>query len=567
MAPHPHPLKTLFSRKCSFNFFSPSNYGFSWWEELLTVPSSFLTGHALEMAGTKKAVTTPVGTKRKSQSEIGLSDLIAGRCAELRSSAPPAAKKAKCVSPFPLPEALADDVFDRTLLLMNTDQMICEHIALPKDIAGTSWKEEWASFVPLKDKYEPVTPSSPMFGIDCEMVLTKAGSELARITIVDELGCALMDKLVKPPNPVEDYVTRFSGITHQMLAGVDTCLADIQLEMRQILPPDAILVGHSIENDLKALKIFHPYLIDTSVIFNMSQCRTGKPKLRNLAQAFLGQTIQNGKKGHSSAEDAKATLDLVRLKLSQSLDFGDVTTPWRFPEDYLVFPRFEDPTPVEPASNDNKSTKRTPAAHFVDLIAKRYPGVPMFLRPHADYLARLYTDPGPPVPLVDRLLADLKVASLVCMNKASGRVLFGNGNEEQKKVEASDATTAEEEAVPPEGNSVDADEDSPALKQPNKKTARWLAEMAGDHRFVMVRIGRPADWDGQKETKRLQKFAKTLYMQAPANSLIILLCTRSHEKLPNSNNRRPPPNATTSQAFLALTNPSRFAERVSDSAS
>lgn len=29
------------------------------------------------------------------------------------------------------------------------------------------------------------------------------------------------------------------------------------------------------------------------------------------------QTIQSGHKGHSSAEDAKATLDLVRLKLSQ----------------------------------------------------------------------------------------------------------------------------------------------------------------------------------------------------------------------------------------------------------
>ncbi|VDN15259.1 unnamed protein product [Dibothriocephalus latus] len=251
-------------------FFSPLNYGFSWWEELLTVPSSFLTGHALEMAETKKPVTTPVGMKRRAQSDIGLSDLIAGRCAEQGASTPPAANKAKCAAPFLLPEALADDAFDRTQLLLNTDQMISYRCLFPQET------------------YEPVTSSSPMFGLDCEMVITKVGSELARVTIVDELGCALMDRLVKPPNPVEDYVTRFSGITHQMLAGVDTRLADIQQEMRQILPPDAILVGHSIENDLKALKIFHPYIIDTSVIFNMSQCRTGKPKLRNLAQAFLG---------------------------------------------------------------------------------------------------------------------------------------------------------------------------------------------------------------------------------------------------------------------------------------
>ncbi|VDM04012.1 unnamed protein product [Schistocephalus solidus] len=213
---------------------------------------------------------------------------------------------------------------------------------------------------------------------------------------------------------------------------------------------------------------------------------------------------------------------------------------------------------------DKKPIKRTPAAHFVDLIAKGYPGVPIFLRPHADYLARLYTDPGPPVPLVGRLLADLRVSSLVCVNNASERVLFGSASEEEKSAAAPTATT--DDAVSPE-DPVDGAEHSPPLKKPNKKTARWLAEMANDHRFIMVRIGRPADWDSKKESKRLQKFATTLYMQAPSSSLIVLLCTRSHEKPTDSNGHRRPLNPIISQAFLALTNPSRFAERVSNSAS
>lgn len=39
-----------------------------------------------------------------------------------------------------------------------------------------------------------------------------------------------------------------------MLALIDTTLADIQRELAETLPGDAILVGHSIGNDLEAMK-------------------------------------------------------------------------------------------------------------------------------------------------------------------------------------------------------------------------------------------------------------------------------------------------------------------------
>lgn len=37
-----------------------------------------------------------------------------------------------------------------------------------------------------KDEYKEVTNKSPMFGLDCEMCQTKAGSELTRISVVNE---------------------------------------------------------------------------------------------------------------------------------------------------------------------------------------------------------------------------------------------------------------------------------------------------------------------------------------------------------------------------------------------
>ena len=48
---------------------------------------------------------------------------------------------------------------------------------------------------------------------------------------------------------------RYSGITKDMLKNVTTTLADVQKRLIDLFPPDAILLGHSFENDLRALKV------------------------------------------------------------------------------------------------------------------------------------------------------------------------------------------------------------------------------------------------------------------------------------------------------------------------
>ena len=62
--------------------------------------------------------------------------------------------------------------------------------------------------------------------------------------------------------------------------------------------------------------MMHPYVIDTSVIFNKSGERWRKPKLQALALEFLGLKIQLEASGHDSAEDSISSLKLVQLKLS-----------------------------------------------------------------------------------------------------------------------------------------------------------------------------------------------------------------------------------------------------------
>ncbi|XP_027951046.1 RNA exonuclease 5 isoform X3 [Eumetopias jubatus] len=110
------------------------------------------------------------------------------------------------------------------------------------------------NFVPTKCNGS-ITDNSPLFGLDCEMCLTSKGRELTRISLVAEGGCCVMDELVKPDNKILDYLTSFSGITKKILNPVTTKLKDVQRHLKALLPPDAVLVGHSLDLDLRALKV------------------------------------------------------------------------------------------------------------------------------------------------------------------------------------------------------------------------------------------------------------------------------------------------------------------------
>jgi RNA exonuclease 1 len=56
--------------------------------------------------------------------------------------------------------------------------------------------------------------------IDCEMVTTANGFELARCTIVNYEEDVIFDELFKPADPILNYNTEFSGITEELLKPV-----------------------------------------------------------------------------------------------------------------------------------------------------------------------------------------------------------------------------------------------------------------------------------------------------------------------------------------------------------
>ena len=153
----------------------------------------------------------------------------------------------------------------------------------------------------------------------------------------------LLDILVKPELPVRDYLTPYSGITARMLQTATHSFTEARRAVLAVLAAvgartpgggagaaGALLVGHSLESDLKALRLVHRACIDTSVLFPHHRGGVYKNSLRWLAKKYLNATIQAGggtPQGHDSVEDASAAMLLALLKLDGGSAFGMPSPP------------------------------------------------------------------------------------------------------------------------------------------------------------------------------------------------------------------------------------------------
>lgn len=145
-----------------------------------------------------------------------------------------------------------------------------------------------------------VCTKKDIFALDCEMCYTVVGFELTRITVVNFEEKVVFDSFVKPQNRVIDYNTRFSGITESTLSSPKVkTLPEIQAVLLSMFHTRTILVGHSLESDLKALKLIHDVVVDTSVLYPHKMGPPKKRALKTLCIDHLKKIIQEDGKNES----------------------------------------------------------------------------------------------------------------------------------------------------------------------------------------------------------------------------------------------------------------------------
>ncbi|KAI9222505.1 ubiquitin carboxyl-terminal hydrolase-domain-containing protein [Blastocladiella britannica] len=156
---------------------------------------------------------------------------------------------------------------------------------------------------------------------------------LARVSVVrgtgQRSGTVCIDDYVEPRDPIEDYVTAFSGIEPSDLDRTNSSRNLVTLKtayrkLRAMVDCGAIFVGHSLEQDFRIINLTVPpsQVVDTVALYHIPE-QQRKLSLKFLAWAVLGKHVQLG--NHDSVEDARTALSLYHRYL-------EVQATGRWPE-------------------------------------------------------------------------------------------------------------------------------------------------------------------------------------------------------------------------------------------
>ena len=242
----------------------------------------------------------------------------------------------------------------------------------PNHVFKTSSAAGLASVVQFVQTPENDRPDLPKaVCLDCEMGYTTRGMELIRFTATSwPTGKTVADVLVRPVGDILDLNSRFSGVWPRHIAdalpyepGNEVPEEDDDVEDKtpkyimespaaarallfDSISPETPLLGHALENDVNALRMIHPCIVDSALLYPHKAGLPYRKGLKALMASELQRSIQTAdvktsggadSGGHDSREDANAAGELIRHHIWQqwrTMKFGG----WKFEGERLVPP-------------------------------------------------------------------------------------------------------------------------------------------------------------------------------------------------------------------------------------
>lgn len=201
----------------------------------------------------------------------------------------------------------------------------------PKYLGEFTYEKHMATDLPLGGKKIWVQPKAfgdwcknnpQAIAIDCEMCQTRDpetgavdNRALCRMSVVDvDTDEVLIDSLVKPDWPVSDHRSRINGIKKEHLEDVQFTLRHAQEFMTALCSDETVVVGHSVINDLAAIRMEHYCVVDSAYLFKCAENEAATVGLKDLSLGILGKEMPNT---HDSVNDARVALRCLEYYLEK----------------------------------------------------------------------------------------------------------------------------------------------------------------------------------------------------------------------------------------------------------
>lgn len=149
--------------------------------------------------------------------------------------------------------------------------------------------------------------------LDCEMCETedpitkeKNKHSLVRFSAINGYSPSqvLIDTIVNPLASISDCKTRIHNINEKEILETKITLSHVHQFLNSFIDSTTILIGHSLHNDLKSLKLNHLNVIDTAYLYEING-ETGIPSLKSVSEQVLGLDMVNS---HDSVQDSLFSL-------------------------------------------------------------------------------------------------------------------------------------------------------------------------------------------------------------------------------------------------------------------